>query len=1407
MGGIFKTATKELLIFLFFIIFPILVRAESFEFQNPFLIPGRVEGEGTYFEIKESEYLNISLKSDKKIRVILESMPKLISLMIEEDKENGAEKANLIIENLEPNKIYYKYEDSYKNVVEVYSGNEGKYEWEQDLSKSHHIWFQEEKSTIFLPGNCSNYGNWDTSTQTCILNQDLNQSVQIDENNITLDCANYNIIGNGEGYGIYLNSKTGITIKNCKVRNFVRGLSLSSSNNNKFENNTFSNNWAGIYLHASYNNEFIGNIIENNSWWGFTLDYYSQNNILRENQMQNNKFNFLSFGYENNIDTTNLVDGKPIYYLIDASNITLDSSSNAGTVHCIRCSNITFKDLNLKNNFFGIFLSNSKNSKIEGNKIEENNIGIYLSNSQGILVTENTMINNYSDIYLYSSNDNLLEKNTIKNEISDNNSGGIVLSSSNNNTLSGNSFFKKGIVISCSSRNILDGNNISNSPYGISIALSSENNIFGNLLSENSNGIYLNWSSKNILKNNKIEKSRFFGFYLYNSGENLFTQNTLIENTTGIFSLDSAKNSIYHNNFIDNQTQANTNNQENFFDNGYPEGGNYWSDYAGKDEKSGPEQDQEGADGIGDSPYCFYNDCDQYPLMGKKEENLISQKWEFDVNFQYNLDENLETIEGQGEGKGEISLSQDELKIEGVFSLNGKFPTQIPKISLIATDGFKKELSSSTISFDTISYSQAGSNSYHFSLSISNPPRPVNDGHYELYLEIEGNPFFINTVSKISKNYLPLIIFQNQPPTPIIEFFPKFPVKGTKVKFDGAKSFDFDGEIVSFEWQIASSTFYGTTTEFSFDENGEYQIILTVTDENGATSSTSTIIKVEPFSFVLITDLHIGWGIPDYNGEGYNDQEEGQDYYLTERLKMVVDWINDNYERQNIKFVVVDGDISDTAEYSEFLKAREILNHLKIPYIPLIGNHDIWPNTQKLTTDPDGLGGRWNTIKEKRKEGEPLGDEYFEIVFWRDNATNTSMIKSLFDNFERQEEIPQYQGPPYFQNYSFNFGGTTFIALDFNARDYDELIPMLSTTVRVWEETLSWLEEKLKENLEKKVILFVHQPFIMSPSPISLYLTRLEDVKELMRKYCREGVQCKIYSFAGHTHRNHISKLEIPADDVIETEALLQSPPTVSSGNFLRIVQITGSGSPEIEYNTFISSFPKAINPFITTNKEEIVVDKKVKFFVHTKNLSPEDVFSYILNFDENYQIECNREKQKCETNESNSQSIKEAKCEIQEILCGQGVCFPIDIHPQCEVKYSVPGDYKISLKIVPKENKEYSEEISWYFRVKEKTKPFWKILFSSPNIVPLLNGEENIDLTQEENSQNTTEWVFLTKFSSPGMPIGTFQVHFNEATGDINLLSLLADIDVKYGKSILYMREWPKEIERSKILFIPKNE
>lgn len=145
---------------------------------------------------------------------------------------------------------------------------------------------------------------------------------------------------------------------------------------------------------------------------------------------------------------------------------------------------------------------------------------------------------------------------------------------------------------------------------------------------------------------------------------------------------------------------------------------------------------------------------------------------------------------------------------------------------------------------------------------------------------------------------------------------------------------------------------------------------LTVTGTNGTLTHSIDIslqaTQVGEWSFAIITDIHIGWGYSDYGDPGYDDAnlETAQNYWLTERLKSVVERIVQTKNEKNVKFVVVLGDIADTAEKSEFLKAREILSILNdpngdgditdgIPYIPVIGNHDIWSYTMKQGIDPD----------------------------------------------------------------------------------------------------------------------------------------------------------------------------------------------------------------------------------------------------------------------------------------------------------------------------------------------------------------------------------------------------------------------------------------------------------------------
>jgi parallel beta-helix repeat protein len=109
------------------------------------------------------------------------------------------------------------------------------------------------------------------------------------------------------------------------------------------------------------------------------------------------------------------------------------------------------------------------------------------------------------------------------------------------------------------------------------------------------------------------------------------SNNTIIENDieankdVGIYFWNSSDNSFYHNNFVNNTHQIYDGHWDhpeqclpsiNFWDNDFPSGGNYWSDYNGTDLNTDLDQNATGSDGIGDTPYTIdENNTDKYPLM------------------------------------------------------------------------------------------------------------------------------------------------------------------------------------------------------------------------------------------------------------------------------------------------------------------------------------------------------------------------------------------------------------------------------------------------------------------------------------------------------------------------------------------------------------------------------------------------------------------------------------------------------------------------------------------------------------------------------------------------------------------------------------------------------------------------
>ena len=93
---------------------------------------------------------------------------------------------------------------------------------------------------------------------------------------------------------------------------------------------------------------------------------------------------------------------------------------------------------------------------------------------------------------------------------------------------------------------------------------------------------------------------------------------------------------------------------------------------------------------------------------------------------------------------------------------------------------------------------------------------------------------------------------------------------GMNVTFDGSRSFDVDGQIVSYEWKEGNTTL---STNVSFIKNdfavGEHNITLTVKDNDDKNSTDSVIITVSP---IANSDYFITTWKTDNNGTSGDDQ-------------------------------------------------------------------------------------------------------------------------------------------------------------------------------------------------------------------------------------------------------------------------------------------------------------------------------------------------------------------------------------------------------------------------------------------------------------------------------------------------------------------------------------------------------
>jgi len=161
--------------------------------------------------------------------------------------------------------------------------------------------------------------------------------------------------------------------------------------------------------------------------------------------------------------------------------------------------------------------------------------------------------------------------------------------------------------------------------HGIFLWRCHDASLASNSVADGRNGIYLDSCHRDNLRSNDITNMAH-GMFLWDCFDCSITGNTIRDCELGLAIVHTSEgNSIFHNAFLDNNRSATCDEIRNYWDGGYPAGGNFWSAKPLVDLYSGENQDRPGSDGICDAPIEIpFNNVDRYPLVDQpvaKEED------------------------------------------------------------------------------------------------------------------------------------------------------------------------------------------------------------------------------------------------------------------------------------------------------------------------------------------------------------------------------------------------------------------------------------------------------------------------------------------------------------------------------------------------------------------------------------------------------------------------------------------------------------------------------------------------------------------------------------------------------------------------------------------------------------------
>ena len=173
-------------------------------------------------------------------------------------------------------------------------------------------------------GDCSTIGTWDSGSKTCTLSGDIDEGIVIGSNNIILDGDNHIVFGPGgnfENYGVLVEVRTNIVLKNIIVDNFYVGIQLNDSFNNIITDNTIQNiEHEGIVLsNFSKNNLISNNLVTGNGGHGIVSN--SDNNEIKSNTSTQNEVGISSYA-----NSGTKVIGNTVKFNSQGLNISSDST-------------------------------------------------------------------------------------------------------------------------------------------------------------------------------------------------------------------------------------------------------------------------------------------------------------------------------------------------------------------------------------------------------------------------------------------------------------------------------------------------------------------------------------------------------------------------------------------------------------------------------------------------------------------------------------------------------------------------------------------------------------------------------------------------------------------------------------------------------------------------------------------------------------------------------------------------------------------------------------------------------------------------------------------------------------------------------------------------------------------------